>query len=175
MPLLYILFLLFNLINSYNIPLFLAKNEKTKVLLHLERFNERYNLLHIGISFSGKNKNIRYDFRPYSESVGYLTTTMDRREFSNIFPELDITNDFEEQYTRYRDAIIFDTQELYTKDIFWGFSNYTFDEIVEYEKTLHKKYRVGIYDCRHYVNHFTTWCLDKPTPVWTLHKLWDKY
>ena len=115
MSLFYILILLLNFTNCYNIPLFLAKNEKTKVLLHLERFNERYNLLHIGISFSSENKNIRYDFRPYSESVGYLTTTMNRREFSNIFPELEVSNDFEEQYRRYRDAIIFDTQKLYTK------------------------------------------------------------
>ena len=175
MSLLYILLLLLNLTNCYNIPLFLANNEKTKVLLHLERFNERYNLLHIGISFSSENKNIRYDFRPYSEDVGYLTTTMDRREFSSIFPEIDVTNDFEEQYRRYRDAIIFDTKELTTKDIFWGFTNYTFDEIVEYEKTLHKRYRVGLYDCRHYVNRFTSWCLDKPTPIWTLHRLWEKY
>ena len=175
MSLLYILLLFLNFTNCYNIPLFLASNEKTKVLLHLERFNERYNLLHIGISFSSENKNIRYDFRPYSESVGYLTTTMDRREFSTIFPEMEVSSDFEEQYRRYRDAIIFDTKQLYTKDIFWGFTNYTFDEIIEFEKTLHKKYRVGIYDCRHYVNRFTRWCLDKPTPVWTLHKLWDKY
>ena len=132
MSLLYILLLILNFTNCYNIPLFLASNEKTKVLLHLERFNERYNLLHIGISFSNENKNIRYDFRPYSESVGYLTTTMDRREFSSIFPEMEVSSDFEEQYRRYRDAIIFDSKELYTKDIFWGFTNYSFDEIVEY-------------------------------------------
>ena len=175
MSVLYILMFFLNLINCYNIPLFLASNKKTKVLLHLERFNERYNLLHIGISFSNENKNIRYDFRPYSESVGYLTTTMERREFSNIFPEIQVGSNFEEQYRRYRDAIIFDTDKLYTKDIFWGFTNYTFDEIIEFEKSLNKKYRVGLYDCRHYVNQFTTWCLDKPTPVWKLHKLWENY
>lgn len=175
MSLLYILLLFITFTNSYNIPLFLASNEKTKVLLHLERFNEKYNLLHIGISFSNENNNIRYDFRPYSESVGYLTTTMDRREFSNIFPEIEVSSDFEEQYRHYRDAIIFDTKQVYTKDIFWGFTNYTFNEIIEFEKSLHKNYRVGLYDCRHYVNHFTKWCLNKPTPVWTLHRLWEKY
>ena len=50
-----------------------------------------------------------------------------------------------------------------------------YDDWVEFEKTLHKKYRVGIYDCRHYVNRFTRWSLDKPTPVWKLHRLWEKY
>ena len=44
-----------------------------------------------------------------------------------------------------------------------------------YEKTLHKKYILGIYDCRHYVNKFTDWCLDKPTPVWELYSLWNQY
>ena len=61
-------------------PLFLGQDEKTKVSLHLERFNEKYNLLHIGISFSRNNKNLRYDFRPHCEKTGYLTTNMDRQD-----------------------------------------------------------------------------------------------
>lgn len=39
----------------------------------------------------------------------------------------------------------------------WGVTNYMFDEIESYEKKLHKKYRFGIYDCRHYVRKFTKW------------------
>ena len=176
----YILFLLTALISnidlsdSYNIPLFLGENEKTKVSIHLERFNEKYNLLHIGISFSRDSKKLRYDFRPYSEKQGYLTSNLDRREITNIFPEIDHKSEFVDQYRRYRQAIIFDTDEIYSKDILWGFTNYTFDEIVEFEKTLHHKYRIGIYDCRHYVSRFTKWCLDKPTPVWTLHRIWSR-
>ena len=176
----YILFLLTALISNidltecYNIPLFLGQNEKTKVSVHLERFNEKYNLLHIGISFSRDNKELRYDFRPHCENTGYLTTNMDRQDIRNIFPEIDHTNEFINQYKRYSDAIIFDTEQIYSKDILWGFTNYTFDEIIEFEKTLHDKYRIGIYDCRHYVSRFTKWCLDKPTPVWTLHRIWAR-
>ena len=61
---------------------------------------------------------------------------------------------------------------MLSKNIFWGITNKTFDEIIEYEKTLNIKYKLGIYDCRHYVNKFTDWSLNKPTPIWTLHKLW---
>ena len=43
-----------------------------------------------------------------------------------------------------------------------------------YETVLHKKYILGIYDCRHYVNKFTEWSLDKPTPIWKLNRLWDE-
>jgi hypothetical protein len=160
--------------DCYNIPLFLGQNEKTKVSVHLERFNEKYNLLHIGISFSRNNKELRYDFRPHCENTGYLTTNMDRQDIRNIFPEIDHTNEFINQYKRYSDAIIFDTEHIYSKDILWGFTNYSFDEIIEFEKTLHDKYRIGIYDCRHYVSRFTKWCLDKPTPVWTLHRIWRR-
>lgn len=176
MGLLNILFLLINLTYSYNIPSLSLKDKKTKVTLNLERFNERYNLLHIGISFSNNNnENIRYDFRPYCDDNNYLTTNMDMSDFSNLFPELKVSNDFEEQYRRYRNFIIFDTDNIYSKDIFWGETNKTFDEIIEFEKSLHKKYRVGIYDCRHYVNRFTKWCLDKPTPIWRLNRLWNRY
>ena len=172
----YLLLLFLNFSNCYKMPLFLGQDEKTKVSLHLERFNEKYNLLHIGISFSRNNKNLRYDFRPHCEKTGYLTTNMDRQDIRNIFPEIDNNdnNEFIDQYKRYSDAIIFDTEEICSKDIFWGFTNYTFDEIIEFEKTLHRKYRIGIYDCRHYVSHFTKWSLDKPTPVWTLHRIWTR-
>ena len=152
--------------------------------MHLEQFNKRYNLLHIGITFSNNNENLRYDFRPHSEKKGYITTNRDRENYSNIIPELNNYNpdnkynlDNEDKiinYINYRDTIIFDTKKISNKDIFWGFTNYTLHEIKEYENKLHKKYRVGIYDCRHYVYYFTKWALNKPTPIWKLHKLWNK-
>jgi len=159
--------------NCYHIPLFLESSQKTKVSLHLERFNERYNLLHIGISFTRNNKELRYDFRPHSETIGYLTSNMDRSDIRNIFPEAQDTTKILRIYRQYLDAIIFDTRHIECRDIFWGYTNYTFDEIIEFEKTLHRRYRLGIYDCRHYVSRFTSWSLDNPTPIWTLHKIWN--
>ena len=52
---------LFSTINSFS---YIPKTvPKTKVYIHLEKFNERYNLLHIGISFNNLYNNVRYDFR----------------------------------------------------------------------------------------------------------------
>ena len=44
-----------------------------------------------------------------------------------------------------------------------------------FKKYLQRRYKLGIYDCRHYVNKFTQWCLYKPTPIWDLHLLWEEY
>ena len=60
---------------------------------------------------------------------------------------------------------------LYTKTLFWDYSNKTIDEIIEYEKTIDHKYILGIYDCRHYVRNLTYWSCNNPTPVWKLTKL----
>lgn len=62
---------------------------------------------------------------------------------------------------------------LYSKTIFWDYSNKTIKEIIDYEKNLDYKYILGIYDCRHYVKNLTKWASDNPTPVWKLYKLID--
>lgn len=145
---------------------------KTKVYIHLEQFNTKYNLLHIGISFKNSNKNLRYDFRAFNDDNSCLTTDMDRRNLQQMFPDIYIPNDYDnKEYAEYRD-IVDNIDSMLSKNIFWGITNKTFDEIIEYEKTLNIKYKLGIYDCRHYVNKFTDWSLNKPTPIWTLHKLW---
>ena len=53
---------LFSLIfpNLANIPNIYKR--PNKVYLHLEKFNERYNLLHVGISFDDDFRKIRYDY-----------------------------------------------------------------------------------------------------------------
>ncbi len=154
MMLIFLIYLLFSTIFSYNLaPI---HRPKTAVYIYIERFNEKYNLLHIGISFNSLCKNIRYDFRASNNEHSYITENND------------LTKNMIE-------PLIFDTNIIYGKKIFWGFSNKTLDEIILYEKTLHKKYILGLYDCRHYVRNFTTWCLDKPTPIWKLHKLLDTY
>ena len=62
-------------------------------------------------------------------------------------------------------------KDLYDKTFFWGYSNKTLYEIIEYESKLEYKYILGIYDCRHYVRNLTSWALNKPTPIWKLYKI----
>ena len=138
---------------------------KTRVTLHLEKFNERYNLLHIGVSFRHNFETLRYDYRPFCEVDGcsYETSNIDRLNPREVFPNTDLLDDLEM------------SDDIEKKDIYWGESDKTLNEVQEFEKTLHKKYILGVNDCRHYVNKFTKWALDKPTPVWKLDKLWDEY
>ena len=153
---------------------------KTYVYIHLEQFYTKYNLLHIGISFKNSNKNLRYDFRAFNDGNSCLTTPEDRRNLEKMFPDLyNMDEYYDKEYIKYRDIIDNIDNDNYdnllSKNIFWGITNKTLDEIIDYEKTINTKYRLGIYDCRHYVNKFTSWCMDKPTPIWSLYKLWNKY
>jgi len=65
------------------------------------------------------------------------------------------------------------SHNLYSKTIFWDYSNKTIKQIIDYEKNLDYRYILGIYDCRHYVKNLTKWACDNPTPVWKLYKLID--
>jgi hypothetical protein len=58
------------------------------------------------------------------------------------------------------------TTQSYT--IFWDFTDYNIDKIIEYENGLDFKYILGIYDCRHYVRNLTQWSCNNPTPIWRL-------
>jgi hypothetical protein len=60
------------------------------------------------------------------------------------------------------------------KTIYWGETDKTLEEVQLFEKSLQKKYILGINDCRHYVNRFSRWALNKRTPIWNLHKLWNQ-
>tara|TARA_B100001093_G_scaffold451984_1_gene459771 strand:+ start:1646 stop:2161 length:516 start_codon:yes stop_codon:yes gene_type:complete len=157
-----ILFLLFIGVNSFSTIL---PNQKTHVILHLEKFNERYNLLHIGISFKNNFKTIRYDYRPFCDAAGctYETTDINRLDPREIYPTTTLLDTLD----------IDDNMEKI--NIYWGESDKTFNEIIKFEKTLHKKYILGVNDCRHYVSKFTEWALLDPTPIWKLNKLWNKY
>ena len=178
MKIILMLLMLIN-ISSFNIPFY--KPEKNRVILHLERFNERYNLLHIGISFKNDNSIIRFDFRPNNYGKSYITSDRDRLDASLLFPEIiGINNNIQNRESTlsiYENPIIFDTNNIDKKNIFWGYTNKTQYEILDFEKNnlIYKKYKVGLYDCRHFVNDLTIWCLDKPTPIWRLNKLWNLY
>ena len=148
-------------INALNfIPL---QPKKTVVTIHLERFNEKYNLLHIGITLDNKLRKVRLDYRPFNDNNDYDTSNINRLDPRELFPNTNLLDDLEM------------SDEMEKKDIIWGISNKTLSEILEYEQTLHQKYILGFYDCRHYVNLLTQWALDKPTPVWNLHKIWEDY
>lgn len=169
-------FLLIINIFAFNL---VSLKEENKVILHLERFNKKLNLLHVGISFNNDKEIIRFDFRPYNYGKSYLTTEYERLNF-NLFLRpsnlnYDLNQDLINIINEYQNILIFDSNNIDKKNIFWGITNKSQYEILEYEKNflINKKYKVGIYDCRHYVNDFTLWCLEKPTPIWKLKNLWD--
>lgn len=148
---------------------------QTEVILHLEKFNEKLNLLHIGISFKNNNDIIRFDFRPYNYGKTYLTSESERNNLNLLFADTELDDVHLNFFNNNNRNILIIDNNIQKKKIFWGFSNKTLNEILDFENDylINKKYKVGIYDCRHYVNEFTMWCLDKPTPIWKLNLLWD--
>lgn len=169
-----ILFLFIFFINIFGYNLATLK-EQNRVILHLEKFNQKFNLLHIGISFNNNNNIIRFDFRPHNYRKTYITTDSERLNFNLLFPDLVADDNFINLFNEYRNSIVFDTENIYKKNILWGITNKTQNEILEFEREvlIKKRYKVGIYDCRHYVNDFSIWSLDKPTPIWNLKYLWN--
>ena len=122
---------------------------KPRVFVHLERFNTKYNLFHVGISFVEEHRVMRYDFRARNEMA--------------IPPKLS-----DELFEH-------PAEGLETRDYFWGETNKTMREIFVFEEEhLQKRYILGLYDCRHYVAQFAEWCMDKPTPIWNLKDLWEE-
>ena len=141
------------------------------VFIHLEQFNKRYELLHIGVSFENNYKILRYDFKKGANN--YLTISKlklipesvigSNGEYSNDY----IPETYDILKSRYNNNV-----EVKTVRIPWGVTNYSFNEIEKFEESLHLKYRLGLYDCRHYTRLFTKWATCRPTPVWKLHLLW---
>ena len=147
---------LFESKNGFSQPLI---HKKVIVNLHLEKINKYYNLYHIGISFKNQNDQndqnvIRYDYRPFCEEKPLNTNQL-------------------QLIDKFYKLLLSKTIENIT--IFWGETNKTLEEIALFEKTLQKKYILGINDCRHYVNSFSLWTLNKRTPIWKLDKLYKKY
>ena len=158
------LLLLIQTIFSYIMPTY---NPKTQVHLHLEKFNNELNLYHIGISFKNEDIVLRYDYRPFCDP-----TKCEYKTINNIgVSSTSVIN----KEVRLIDKIykFYIPETLPNKTIYWGETSKTLDEVVEFEKTLQKKYILGINDCRHYVNRFSRWALNKRTPIWKLDKLWN--
>lgn len=143
-------------------------NSNYMVYLNLEKFNRRFNLIHVGITFKNDNNILRYDFNNLNNN-NYLTYNNYKRTKNDII----IIN--QKNILSVKNNIIYDVDEIITKDIYWGNTSKSFNEIINFEKKLHKKYILGIYDCRHYVNDFCVWSLDKNSPIWNLDNLWINY
>jgi hypothetical protein len=161
---LYILVIIQTLL-SYIVPI---NNLKTQVHLHLEKFNEELNLYHIGISFKNEDTVLRYDYRPFCEPSIC--------EYKTINSVSTTSTGLVNKEVRFIDKLyrFYIPENVPNKTIYWGQTSKTLDEVVEFEKTMQKKYILGINDCRHYVNRFSRWALNKRTPIWKLDKLWNQ-
>jgi len=169
---LYILVIIQTLL-SYIVPI---NNLKTQVHLHLEKFNEELNLYHIGISFKNEDTMLRYDYRPFCDPTKceYKTTSnsgITSASVSSTGVSSVLNNELRFVDKLYRFYI---PENVPNKTIYWGQTSKTLDEVVQFEKTMQKKYILGINDCRHYVNRFSRWALNKRTPIWKLDKLWNQ-
>ena len=156
---------------------------KTQVNLHLERFNSDFNLYHIGISFKNNNSVLRYDYRPFCEpnKCEFKTLRYNDNNNANNANNDNVNNDNAISVVVSNKQLTF-VDKLYrfyipenvpNKTIYWGETTKTLEEVEQFEKTLQKKYILGINDCRHYVNRISLWALNKRTPIWSLEKLWN--
>jgi hypothetical protein len=163
----FVLLLLIQTLFSYIVPTY---NPKTQVHLHLEKFNNELNLYHIGISFKSDDTILRYDYRPFCDP-----TKCEYKTINNIGVSITSATSVINNEVRLIDKIykFYIPETWANKTIYWGETSKTLTEVVEFEKTLQKKYILGINDCRHYVNRFSRWALDKRTPIWKLDKLWN--
>jgi len=165
-----LLFLGIQYASFFSMPLI---NQKTQVNLHLERFNDDFNLYHIGISFKNNNSLLRYDYRPFCEpnkcdfkTINNDVNTISVNSNGAVASNKQLT--FIDKLYRF-----YIPENVPNKTIYWGETSKSLEEVEQFEKTLPKKYILGINDCRHYVNRISLWALNKRTPIWSLEKLWN--
>jgi len=161
-----LLFLGIQYASFFSMPL---NTPKTQVNLHLERFNDDFNLYHIGISFKNNNSLLRYDYRPFCEpnKCDFKTVnTISVNSNGAVASNKQLT--FIDKLYRF-----YIPENVPNKTIYWGETSKSLEEVEQFEKTLPKKYILGINDCRHYVNRISLWALNKRTPIWSLEKLWN--
>ncbi len=144
--------------------IFLGLIIPTKVYINIEKPNPI--ITHAGITFENNNERIRYDFRAFNNDDNYMTTEESRKNVTQMFPLIDSKFFDFMGFNEFRKNITF-----FSKEIFLGTTNYSLEEIILYEKTINKNYILGFYDCRHYVNELTLWCLNTSIPIWNLDTL----
>lgn len=118
------------------------------VFLHMDPIASG-GLLHAGISFQSPHETRRFDYR-----MGPL-----RKTYETSAEQRDGTA-----------AMI----GLGSRVLLWGSTTQSWEEILEYEKTLCRTYILGVYDCRHYVSDFALWATGERTPVWSLGELYSQ-
>jgi hypothetical protein len=152
---------------AYIVPINIKPSPNLDVHLHLEKFNEDLNLYHIGISFKNEDTVLRYDYRPFCEPT--------KCEYKTLISSTSSTSVSSTSELRFVDKLyrFYIPENVPNKTIYWGQTTKTLDEVIQFEKTLQKKYILGINDCRHYVNRFSRWAVNKRTPIWKLDKLWN--
>ena len=148
------MFLIYFLINFVINP--------TKIYLNIEKPNKF--MIHTGITIKNYFKEVRFDFRAFNDNREYMTTFESRKSIEMMFPDLD------RKFIDYK-GLTGEIRFLYSKELYWGTSNYSIEEIIKFEKSLHKKYILGVYDCRHYVNELSKLALNKTMPIWNLESL----
>lgn len=134
----------------------------TKVYLNLEKPNDL--IIHTGVTLKNNLKEVRFDFRAFNDNRDYMTTFESRKNISEMFPDLD------RRFMNYK-GLGEEMEFIYSKELYWGTSNYSIEEIIKLEKRLHKKYILGIYDCRHYADELCMLSLNKGIPIWNLKSL----
>ena len=134
----------------------------TKVYLNLEKPNNF--IIHTGVTLKNNFKEVRFDFRAFNDNRDYMTTFESRRNISEVFPDLD-------RRLLSSKCLGKEMEFKYSKELYWGTSNYSMEEIISMEKKLHKKYILGLYDCRHYANELCKLSVNKRIPIWNLKSL----
>ena len=134
----------------------------TRVYLNLEKPNNL--IIHTGVTLKNNLKEVRFDFRAFNDNRDYMTTFESRKNIEMMFPDLD------RKFLDYK-GLTREIEFLYSKELYWGTSNYSIEEIIKLEKGLHKKYILGVYDCRHYVDELCKLTLNKGIPIWNLKSL----
>ena len=136
----------------------------TKVYVNIEKPNPL--ITHTGITFENDNQKIRYDFRAFNNNDNYITDEESRKNIILMFPKIDQRFFDYKGFNEYRENITF-----FQKNYYLGTTNYSIEEIINYEKKMNKIYILGFYDCRHYVNCLTIWSLNTSIPIWNLDSL----
>lgn len=140
-----------------------AAHARTVIRLHLERFNRRYNLYHIGVSATAPHRSVRFDYRAFNDNHSYVTVDErhDPREPRDVLAPRNALA-----------TIGWREMPVERKTVVWGVSDLSVEDICCFERGLRRKYVLGVYDCRHYTRDMTRHCLDRPSPVWSLDALW---
>ena len=131
------------------------------VYLHLHRSSPTF--VHTGLSVCDDTTCVRYDFRAFNDGYTYETRTDMLNDNAYLFPRLpEIV----------RQHLATPTNDV--KTIRLGETRRTIPEVVVFERTLHRRYILGWYDCRHHSNALCKFCLNKTIPLWDLNRLFSE-